>query len=105
MLHDALLLDLLLDWTEDDTIRRKILHDNPAGLYGFIAAVLFAFGIYAAHRVRQGLAKPADQQTQFQPAMSHATPLAAGLDPRGPEDPAYDLSWEKEAEDGGKGWS
>ncbi len=32
---DALLLDLLLDWTEDDTIRRKILHDNPAGLYGF----------------------------------------------------------------------
>ncbi len=35
MLHDALLLDLLLDWTEDDTIRRKILHDNPAGLYGF----------------------------------------------------------------------
>jgi MFS family permease len=79
---------------------------GPAGLYGFIAVVLFAFGIYAAHRVRQGLAKPADEQTEFQPAMSHATPLAAGLDPRGPEDPAYDLSWdEEEAGDGGKGWS
>ena len=79
---------------------------GPAGLYGFIAVVLFAFGIYAAHRVRQGLAKPVDQQTEFQPAMSHATPLAAGLDPRGPEDPAYDTSWEREeSEDDGKGWS
>ena len=79
---------------------------GPVGLYGFIAAVLFAYGIYAAHRVRQGLAKPAEEQTQFQPAMSHATPLAAGLDPRGPEDPAYDTSWdEEEAGDSGKGWS
>ena len=79
---------------------------GPVGLYGFIAAVLFAYGIYAAHRVRQGLAKPAEEQTQFQPAMSHATPLAAGLDPRGPEDPAYDTSWdEEEAGGSGKGWS
>ncbi len=32
---DALLLDLLLDWTEDDTIRRRILRDNSVALYGF----------------------------------------------------------------------
>lgn len=32
---DALLLDLLLEWTDDETIRRKILRDNPAALYGF----------------------------------------------------------------------
>lgn len=32
---DADLLDLLLDWAPDEMIRRKILVDNPAGLYGF----------------------------------------------------------------------
>jgi len=32
---DAMLLDLLLDWTEDETTRRHILADNPAELYGF----------------------------------------------------------------------
>ena len=32
---DAELLDLLLDWAPDDATRRKILVDNPAGLYGF----------------------------------------------------------------------
>ena len=32
---DADLLDLLLEWAPDDATRRKILVDNPAGLYGF----------------------------------------------------------------------
>ena len=31
---DADLLDLLLDWAPDEAIRRKILVDNPAELYG-----------------------------------------------------------------------
>ena len=32
---DAALLDLLLDWVEDDALRDRILVDNPAALYGF----------------------------------------------------------------------
>ena len=32
---DANLLDLLLQWAPDETVRRKILVDNPARLYGF----------------------------------------------------------------------
>jgi D-galactarolactone isomerase len=28
-------LDLLLDWVPDDQVRRRILVDNPARLYGF----------------------------------------------------------------------
>ncbi|WP_198164755.1 amidohydrolase family protein [Rhodoplanes sp. Z2-YC6860] len=32
---DATLLDLLLDWAPDDAIRRRVLVDNPAALYGF----------------------------------------------------------------------
>ena len=32
---DGDLLDLLLDWAPDDAIRKKILVDNPAELYGF----------------------------------------------------------------------
>lgn len=32
---DAQLLDLLLEWSEDDSVRRRILRDNPAALYGF----------------------------------------------------------------------
>ena len=32
---DAALLDLLLDWVEDDALRNRILVDNPAALYGF----------------------------------------------------------------------
>jgi len=32
---DADLLDLLLDWAPDEVVRRKILVDNPATLYGF----------------------------------------------------------------------
>ncbi|HVY08040.1 MAG TPA: amidohydrolase family protein [Burkholderiales bacterium] len=35
---DADLLDLLLDWAPDELLRRKILVDNPAGLFGFPAA-------------------------------------------------------------------
>jgi D-galactarolactone isomerase len=33
--NDAALLDLLLDWAPDEAVRRKILVDNPAQLYGF----------------------------------------------------------------------
>jgi len=32
---DALLLDVLLDWVPDEAVRRRILVDNPARLYGF----------------------------------------------------------------------
>jgi D-galactarolactone isomerase len=32
---NAALLDLLLDWAESDAVRRHILSDNPARLYGF----------------------------------------------------------------------
>jgi D-galactarolactone isomerase len=32
---DADLLDLLLDWVDDEMVRNKILTDNPAELYGF----------------------------------------------------------------------
>ena len=35
---DAHLLDLLLDWAPDEKIRRKILADNPAELFGFARA-------------------------------------------------------------------
>ena len=35
MPDDADLLDLLLDWAPDDAVRRRILVDNPAGLYDF----------------------------------------------------------------------
>jgi predicted TIM-barrel fold metal-dependent hydrolase len=33
--NDALLFDLLTDWAPDPAIRKKILVDNPAKLYGF----------------------------------------------------------------------
>src|SRR5205823_1845481 len=33
--EDADLLELLLDWAPDAAVRRKILADNPAELYGF----------------------------------------------------------------------
>ena len=32
---DGALLDLLLEWTDDEGVRRRILADNPAELYGF----------------------------------------------------------------------
>jgi D-galactarolactone isomerase len=32
---DAALLELLLDWAPDSKVRKKILADNPAKLYGF----------------------------------------------------------------------
>ncbi len=34
---DAVLVDLLLDWAGDEFLRRRILTDNPAELYGFQA--------------------------------------------------------------------
>ena len=33
--NDEELMDLLLDWAPDESVRRKILVDNPAELYGF----------------------------------------------------------------------
>jgi D-galactarolactone isomerase len=35
---EALMLDLLSDWAPDESVRRRILVDNPARLYGFEAA-------------------------------------------------------------------
>lgn len=32
---EAVMLDLLLDWADDDATRKRILVDNPADLYGF----------------------------------------------------------------------
>jgi len=32
---EAVLLDTLIAWAPDDATRRRILVDNPAGLYGF----------------------------------------------------------------------
>jgi D-galactarolactone isomerase len=34
-LDDALIMDILLAWCPDESIRRRILVDNPARLYGF----------------------------------------------------------------------
>jgi D-galactarolactone isomerase len=31
----ALMLDLLLEWADDDATRQRILVDNPTRLYGF----------------------------------------------------------------------
>ena len=33
--HDADMIDLLLDWAQEDATRKKILVDNPAELYSF----------------------------------------------------------------------
>ena len=33
--ESATMLDLLLEWADDDAVRRRILVDNPAALYGF----------------------------------------------------------------------
>jgi len=33
--NDALLFDLLTEWAPDETLRKKVLVDNPAALYGF----------------------------------------------------------------------
>jgi len=35
---DGELLDLLADWAPDPTLRRRILRDNPAALYGFASS-------------------------------------------------------------------
>jgi D-galactarolactone isomerase len=32
---NAAMLDLLLDWASDQVVRKRILVDNPAQLYGF----------------------------------------------------------------------
>jgi D-galactarolactone isomerase len=41
MPDDAQLLDLLLDWAPHDEVRRRILVNNPAQLYGFVTADRF----------------------------------------------------------------
>lgn len=64
---------------------------GPAGLFAFIACVLFALAGYTLYRITLGLAKPADEQGEFVPA-AHVTAVAAALDPRTPEDPEYDLT-------------
>ncbi len=35
MPNDGDLLDLMLDWVPDETVRNRILVDNPCALYGF----------------------------------------------------------------------
>jgi 2-pyrone-4,6-dicarboxylate lactonase len=35
MPNDGTMADMLLDWVPDETVRRRILVDNPATLYGF----------------------------------------------------------------------
>lgn len=35
MPNDADLVDMLLDWVPDEALRRRILVDNPAALFGF----------------------------------------------------------------------
>lgn len=38
MPNDADLLDVLLDWASDEAVRRAVLVDNPAKLYGFTSS-------------------------------------------------------------------
>ena len=64
---------------------------GAGGLFIFIALVLFALAGYTTFRVINGLAKPAEEQTEFWSA-SWVSPVAAELDPRAPDDPAYDLT-------------
>jgi 2-pyrone-4,6-dicarboxylate lactonase len=35
MPNDGTLADLLLDWIPDEALRKKVLVENPARLYGF----------------------------------------------------------------------
>ena len=42
---DAVLLDLLHEWTKDEALRRRILTDNPAALYGFDLDALAPLGV------------------------------------------------------------
>jgi predicted TIM-barrel fold metal-dependent hydrolase len=35
MPNDGAIADLLLDWLPDAMLRRRVLADNPAALYGF----------------------------------------------------------------------
>ena len=67
---------------------------GPPGLFAFAALVLAALAAYALYRVIEGLAKPAAEQTAFWPA-SWVTPVAAEMDPRGPDEPAYDEGTEE----------
>ena len=33
--NDAVLFDLIADWAPDEALRKQLLVDNPAALYGF----------------------------------------------------------------------
>ena len=72
-----------------------------AGLFVFAAAALAALALFALYRVVKGLSKPVEEQTDFWPA-SWVTPVAAEMDPRGPDEPDYDEGaeeyWEDEEE-------
>ena len=59
------------------------------GLFAFAAVALAVLALYALYRVVRGLAKPVEEQTDFWPA-SWVTPVAAEMDPRGPDEPGYD---------------
>jgi hypothetical protein len=62
---------------------------------------LAALALFALYRVVKGLSKPVEEQTDFWPA-SWVTPVAAEMDPRGPDEPDYDEGaeeyWEDEEE-------
>jgi MFS family permease len=60
-----------------------------AGLFAFAASALAVLAIFALYRVVKGLSKPVEEQTDFWPA-SWVTPVAAEMDPRGPDEPDYD---------------
>ncbi len=60
-----------------------------AGLFAFAAVALAVLALFALYRVVRGLAKPVEEQTDFWPA-SWVTPVAAEMDPRGPDEPDYD---------------
>jgi MFS family permease len=69
-----------------------------AGLFAFAAAALAVLALFALYRVVKGLSKPVEEQTDFWPA-SWVTPVAAEMDPRGPDEPDYDEGAEEFWED------
>ena len=75
---------------------------GPRGLFAFAAAVLAALAACALYRVLTGLAKPAEEQTEFWSA-SWVSPVATGLDPRAPADPDYDAAAAEYETDGESG--
>jgi MFS family permease len=56
---------------------------GPAGLFAFIAVILFALAAFTLHRMRRRVAKPVADQGEFV-TMPQTTAVAAELDPRAP---------------------